>query len=124
MAQPTLGQQMPGEWHGHGDEADAVSAVLMVLRETDFTLSSPTLTQLFQGTVHEKTLAIAEADMLSWGESFDVSAEFAGLLNKFDEGRRRQEFQALQTKVAQGGLACLSETERNLYRQAGRGANG
>jgi len=124
IAQPALGQQVPGEWHGQGDEADAVSAVLMVLRETDFTLNSPTLTQLFQGTAHEKTLAMAEADMLNWGENFDVTAEFSGLLNKLDEGRRRQEFQALQTKVALGGLACLSETERDLYRQAGRGANG
>jgi hypothetical protein len=115
---------VPGEWHGQGDEADAVSAVLMVLRETDFTLNSPTLTQLFQGTAHEKTLAMAEADMLNWGENFDVTAEFSGLLNKLDEGRRRQEFQALQTKVALGGLACLSEMERDLYRQAGRGANG
>ncbi|MGA7749097.1 MAG: DNA primase [Gallionella sp.] len=124
IAQPELGQQVPGEWHGQGAEADAVSAVLVVLRETDFALSSPTLTQLFQGTAHEKTLAAAEADMLNWGESFDVSAEFSGLLNRLDEGRRRREFQALQTKVALGGLACLSETERDLYRQAGRGANG
>jgi DNA primase len=124
IAQPGLGQQVPGEWHGEGAEADAVSAVLMVLRETDFTLSSPTLTQLFQGTAHEKTLAMAEADMLNWGESFDVSAEFTGLLNRLDEGRRRQEFQVLQTKVSLGGLASLSETERDLYRQAGRGANG
>jgi DNA primase len=123
IAQPELGQQVPGEWHGQGTEADAVSAVLMVLRETDFNLSSPTLTQLFQGTAHEKALAMAEADMLNWGESFDVAAEFSGLLNRLDEARRRQEFQALQTKVALGGLACLSETERDLYRQVGRGAN-
>jgi len=124
IAQPGLGQQMPGEWNDQGADADAVLAVLMVLRETDFTLSSPTLAQLFQGTTHEKALAAAQADMLSWGEGFDVTAEFAGLLNRLDEGRRRQEFQALQTKVALGGLACLSETERDLYRQAGRGANG
>ena len=124
IAQPELGQQVPIEWHGQGAEADTISAVLMVLRETDFTLSSPTITQLFQGTAHEKTLAMAEADMLNWGESFDVRAEFSGLLNRLDEGRRRQEFQALQTKVALGGLACLSETERDLYRQAGRGTSG
>jgi hypothetical protein len=117
IAQPELGQQVPGEWHGQGAEADAVSAVLMVLRETDFTLSSPTLTQLFQGTAHEKTLAMAEADMLNWGESFDVSAEFAGLLSKLDEGQRRQSFQALQAKLAQGGLANLTDAERGQYLQ-------
>ena len=117
IAQPELGQQVPGEWHGQGAEADAVSAVLMVLRETDFTLSSPTLTQLFQGTAHEKTLAMAEADMLNWGENFDVSAEFAGLLSRLDEGQRRQRFQALQTKLAQVGLANLSDAERGQYLQ-------
>ena len=116
IAQPELGQQVPGEWHGQGAEADAVSAVLMVLRETDFTLSSPTLSQLFQGTTHEKTLATAEADMLNWGDGFDVAAEFAGLLNKFDEGQRRQSFQALQAK-AQGGPSSLSDEEREQYKQ-------
>ncbi|MGB9093895.1 MAG: DNA primase, partial [Gallionella sp.] len=59
IAQPILGQQMPGDWHEtaarheQGAEAEAVSAVLMVLRETDFALNSPTLAQLFQGTAHE-----------------------------------------------------------------------
>jgi DNA primase len=121
IAQPELGQQVPGEWHGQGAEADAVSAVLMVLRETDFTLSSPTLSQLFQGTTHEKTLATAEADMLNWGDGFDVAAEFAGLLNKLDEGRRRQSFQALQAK-AQGGLASMSDAEREQYKHLARPA--
>jgi DNA primase len=121
IAQPELGQQVPGEWHGQGAEADAVSAVLMVLRETDFTLSSPTLSQLFQGTTHEKTLATAEADMLNWGDGFDVAAEFAGLLNKLDEGQRRQSFQALQAK-AQGGLASMSDAEREQYKHLARPA--
>lgn len=117
IAQPELGQQVPDEWHGQGAEADAIAAVLMVLRETDFTLSSPTLAQLFQGTIHEKMLAAAQADMLNWGESFDVSAEFAGLLNKLDEGQRRKSFQALQVKLAQGGLANLTDAERGQYLQ-------
>ena len=121
IAQPELGQQVSGEWHGQGAEADAVSAVLMVLRETDFTLSSPTLSQLFQGTTHEKTLATAEADMLNWGDGFDVAAEFAGLLNKLDEGQRRQSFQALQAK-AQGGLASMSDAEREQYKHLARPA--
>ncbi|HSM99081.1 MAG TPA: DNA primase [Gallionella sp.] len=116
IAQPGLGQQLPGEWHDHGADAEAISAVLMVLRETDFTLSSPTLSQLFQGTIHEKTLATAEADMLNWGDGFDVAAEFAGLLNKLDEGQRRQSFQVLQAK-AQGGPAGLSDAEREQYKR-------
>ena len=117
IAQPELGQQIPGEWHDQGADAEAVLALLMILRETDFTLNSPTLTQLFQGTVHEKTLAAAQADMLDWGESFDVDAEFSGLISKFNEGQRRRQFLALQAKLAQGGLPNLTDPEREQYLQ-------
>jgi DNA primase len=88
-----------------------------VLREADYALSSPALTQLFQGTAHEKTLAAAEADMLHWGENFDVAAEFAGLISKLNEGERRQQFQTLQSKLAQGGLSNLTDPEREQYLQ-------
>ena len=112
IAQPALGQQLPNEWHGKSVEAEAVSALLMMLRETDFALNSPTITQLFQGTVHEKTLAAAEADMLNWGGDFDVTAEFTGLLSKFNEGQRRQQLQVLETK----GWSNLTDPEREQYR--------
>lgn len=112
IAQPELGKQMPEEWHDLGADAEAVLAVLMVLRETDFTLNGPMLTQLFQGTVHEKILAAAEADMLGWGENFDVAAEFFGLLGRFNEGQRRQQRQLLEAK----GLANLTASEREQYR--------
>lgn len=112
IAQPELGQQMPDQWHDLGADADAVLAVLMVLRETDFTLSSPTLTQLFQGTAHERILAAAQADMLGWGENFDVSAEFSGLISRFNEGQRRQQRQLLEAK----GLSNLTAPEREQYR--------
>lgn len=115
IAQPELGRQVSAEWHGEGAEAEAVTGVLSVLREADFALSSPALTQLFQGTAHEKTLAAAEADMLHWGESFDVAAEFAGLISKLNEGQRRQQFQVLQAKLAQGGLSSLTDPEREQY---------
>jgi DNA primase len=117
IAQPALGQQMPSDWNEQGAEAEAVLAVLMVLRETDFTLSSPALSQLFQGTSHEKMLAAAQADMLSWGERFDVGAEFSGLIGKFNENQRRQQFQNLQAKLAQGGLPNLTGPEREQYLQ-------
>jgi DNA primase len=123
IAQPILGQQMPGDWHEtiarheRGAEAEAVSAVLMVLRETDFALNSPTLAQLFQGTAHERTLAAAQADMLNWGDDFDVAAEFDGLISKFNEDQRRQQFLVLQTKLAQGGLPNLTDPEREQYLQ-------
>ena len=112
IAQPALGVQVPTGWHGEGKEAEAVKDVLSVLQETDFLLSSPALTQLFQGTVHEKILAAAEAEMLHWGENFDVAAEFSGLIGKLNEEKRRQQRQALEAK----GLSRLTDMEREQYR--------
>jgi hypothetical protein len=112
IAQPELGQQMPDQWEGQGADAETVLAVMMVLRETDYTLNGPMITQLFQGTVHEKTLAAAEADMLLWGDEFDVTAEFDGLIDRFNEGQRRQQRQLLEAK----GLSNLTTPEREQYR--------
>ncbi|MDP1941169.1 MAG: DNA primase, partial [Gallionella sp.] len=102
IAQPELGAQMPADWHEEGADAEAVVAVLSVLRDVGYTVSSPALMQMFEGATHARTLALAEADMLAWGETFDVAAEFAGLLTKLDDGQRRQQFQTLQGKSAQG----------------------
>ena len=113
IAQPELGMRVSVDWHGEGAEAEAVADVLSVLREAGFAMSGPALTQLFQGTVHEKVLATAAADMLHWGESFDVAAEFEGLLKMIHERQRRQSFQALQAKLAQGGN--LTDAERGQY---------
>jgi DNA primase len=115
LARPELGEQISVEWQGEGAEAEAVAAVLMVLREADFALNSPVLMQMFQGTSHGKTLAAAEADMLNWGENFDVAAEFAGLMSRLEEGRRRQLFQELQLKHAQGDVTSMTDAEREQY---------
>ena len=112
IAQPALGAQLSAGWRGDGAEAEAVADVLSVLREADFALSSPALTQLFQGTAHEKTLAAAQADMLSWGENFDVDGEFAGLVSKLLDGQRREQLRALEAK----GLPNLTDPERAQYR--------
>jgi DNA primase len=117
LAQPELGAQISAEWQGDaGSETEAVAAVLLVLREADYALNSPALMQIFQGTIHGKTLAAAEADMLNWGEDFDVAAEFSGLMSKLDESRRRQQFHELQAKLAQGGLSNMTDSEREQYR--------
>jgi len=115
IAQPALGAQIHAGWQGEGAEAEAVEALLYVLREAGFEVSGTALMQMFQGTAHEKILAAAEADMLNWGDSFDVAAEFAGLMSRLNEGQRRQQFQILQAKLAQGGLASLSDVEREQY---------
>ena len=115
IAKPKLGAQMPEGWHGEGAEAEAIESMLVALREVNFEISSPALAQLFQGTVHAKAIAQAEAEMLSWGDSFDVDAEFDGLIGRLADGQRRAQIQALQAKVAQGGLASLGNSEREQY---------
>lgn len=119
IARPELGVQIPEDWHGDSGsaEAEAVTAILEVLRENDFAISGPALMQMFQGTSHEKTLAAAEADMLHWGENFDVTAEFDGLLNGHSKAQRLHQFQILQAKLTQGGLSSLTDSEREQYRQ-------
>ncbi|MFZ5503087.1 MAG: DNA primase [Pseudomonadota bacterium] len=115
LAQPDLARQMPGDWHEEGVEAAAIADLLLILRETDCEISGAALTQMFQGTRHEKSIAAAETGMLAWSEAFDVSAEFAGLLGMMDENRRRADFAALQNKLANGGIAALTESERLRY---------
>lgn len=111
IAQPELGAQVHAEWQGEGAEAEAVGALLYALHEAGFGVSGAALMQMFHGTAHEKILAAAAADMLSWGENFDVAAEFAGLMDRFSEGRRRQQRQILEAK----GWSGLTDQEREQY---------
>lgn len=113
IARPELGRQIPEEWQGEGRESEAVCAILMLLREDDFALNGQTLAQLFQGTEHEKAFADAHADMLNWGEDFDVEAEFSGLLGRISGNQRRQQRQLLETK----GWENLTDSEREQYLQ-------
>ena len=115
IAKPELGKMMPADWRGEGADAEAIAAVLSALREADFAMSSPALMQMFEGTMHARALSQAETDMLDWGDSFDVDAEFSGLVSRLDEVKRREQFLALQGKSAQGGLSCLSPEEREQY---------
>ena len=116
LAQPELAAQISTEWQWEGPEAEAIADLLLVLREADYALSGPALTQMFQGTMHEKTLAAAQADMLNWGDNFDVAAEFSGLMSKHLDGRRREQFHALQEKLAQVDLSNMTDAEREQYR--------
>ncbi len=111
IAQPALGAQIPDGWQGEGAEAEAVAALLYVLREAGFEMNGAALMQMFQGTAHEKILAATEADMLNWGADFDVAAEFSGLMCRFDEEQRRQQRQMLDAK----GWHNLTDQEREQY---------
>ena len=127
LAKPELARQIPDTWQAEGMEAETAAALLVALREADFVVSSAVLTQLFQGTPHEKIVTTAQTEMLNWGETFDVEGEFTGLLSKLADTSRSRQFQDMQTilkaKVAQGGLVNLSETERAQYLQLIRPVN-
>ncbi len=115
LARPESGREMPDGWRDDGEDAEAVTAVLAALREADFAISTPALAQMFQGTIHARAIALAQAEMLAWGETFDVEGEFLGLLNKLSEGRRREQFQTMQRESAQGGPSGMSSNEREQY---------
>jgi DNA primase len=115
IAQPPLAKRIPADWQADGTDAEAVEALLAILRESDYEQSGAALTQLFQGTTYEKTLATAEAEMLEWGDQFDVAAEFDGLMEKLGEHERRNAFGQLQRKLELHGMSGLSDAEREQY---------
>ena len=82
LAKPELARELPVKWNVEGNDGATVTALVEYLREQDFAVSTASLIQQFQGTPHEAVLASAEADIMSWGEDFDVAAEFHGMLAK------------------------------------------
>ncbi len=117
LAKPELARDIPQAWHDSVAEDALLQALLAMLRENDFVVSSAVLTQMFQGTEHEKAITAAQTEMMSWGDQFDVDGEFSGLLNKFSEASRRERFARLQDKITQSGLSSLSKEEVDEYMQ-------
>jgi len=113
VAKPELAQELPVEWSVEGNDAATVAALVEFLREQDFNVSAAVMIQQFQGSSHETILAVAQADIMQWGEEFDVAAEFHGILAKQREEQCKQQLQALDAK----GLNILDEKERALYSQ-------
>jgi len=116
LAKPELARELPVDWAMEGNEAATVTALVEYLREQDFTVSTAAIIQQFQGSPHETMLASAQADIMQWGEDFDVSAEFDGMLAKQREEQCKQESQALLAKAG-GSVLGLNEQERERYRQ-------
>lgn len=111
LFKPELAKALPDGLQAEGD--DAATALAAYLQECDHAPSTAAIIQRFQGTSYEAALAAAEADIMEWGEGFDVEAEFYGLLEKQREASRKQQLQALQAK----GLKGMDAQELALYRQ-------
>jgi len=87
------------------------------LRLQEGETSSAALIQYFQGTAHEALLAAEQAEIMQWGESFDVTAEFKDILSKLREDARKQKLHELTLKMAGSDVKALTAQERTLYLQ-------
>jgi DNA primase len=115
LKKPELVHELPVDWSMDGGEAATVTALVEYLREQDFTVSTAGITQQFKGTSHEAALKSAGADIMPWGEDFDVAAEFHGILGKLDENQRKYQLQAMHARMQGTGMKELDEQERELY---------
>ena len=87
------------------------------LRGQDEEVSTALMIQHFQGSPHEPVLSAAEADVLQWGEEFDIEAEVQGVLAKLREDERKRQWQEVETKFLRVGLKGLDPQELARYRQ-------
>ena len=122
LAKPELVHELPAELQAK--ENDAVLAALAeYLRACDYVALTRDIVQQFQGTPHEEALKGAAADVMQWGEEFDVAAEFHGMLAKLREEQRKQQLQDLHIKAG-SSVQGLNEQERERYRQLQRNRRG
>jgi DNA primase len=115
IAQPNLAGQMQEAWVGEGLEAEAIAALLPVLRETDFTMSSAVLMQYFQGSAYEKLLAVEQVGVMEWGESFEVENYFLDALKKLQSNKEPQQRQELESRLGNKSVQEMSAAEREEY---------
>jgi DNA primase len=117
LFKPDLARQVPADIVTEGVDAEAITALAAWLVPQEGEVSSAALIQYFQGTEHEELLSREQAEIMQWGETFDVVAEFEGVLVKLREEDRKQKLQLLNAKIAGADLRALSEPERELYLQ-------
>jgi DNA primase len=115
LFQPNLARDIPTDWHSEGDEAAAILALADYLRGQPADTSTAALIQAFQGTRYEALFTAAQADILQWGEAFDVVNEFQDVLLKLRDDTRKQQLHALHHKMQHGGLQALNEQDRADY---------
>ncbi|HQS57043.1 MAG: DNA primase [Gallionellales bacterium 35-53-114] len=117
LFKPDLIRELPQEIADEGADSEAIEALSAWLLAQDGEVSSAVLIQSFQGTAHEPLFAAEQAEIMQWGETFDVDAEFQGVLAKLREETRKRKFEALNARIAGKELKALTEQERLLYSQ-------
>ena len=89
LYKPDLARELPEEIANEGADAEAIAALSAWILTHEGEMSSAALIQYFQGTMHEALLAAEQAEIMQWGEAFDVAAEFQGVLAKLREESRK-----------------------------------
>ena len=118
LFQPDLAREVPESGVTvEAEEAATITALSEWARTQEGAISSAAMIQNFQGTVHESLLAAEQAEILQWGEAFDVVAEFQDVLTRLRNEQRKQQLQALHVKMHGTGVRGLDEQERLLYLQ-------
>ncbi len=117
LFQPDLARELPEHWMPVGAEAAAIIALAEWSRMQDGAVSSAAMIQNFQGTTHESLLAVEQAEIMQWGETFNVVAEFQDVLTRLRNEQRKQQLQVLHAKMHGTGMKGLDEKERSLYLQ-------
>ncbi|MDP3496376.1 MAG: DNA primase [Candidatus Nitrotoga sp. CP45] len=117
LFQPDLARELPENWMPVGAEAAAITALIEWSRMQEGAISSSAMIQNFQGTTHESLLAAELAEIMQWGETFNVVAEFQDVLTRLRNEQRKQQLQALHVKMHDTGMKGLNEQERSLYLQ-------
>lgn len=115
LYQPDLAKELPEDVIAGGAESETILALTGWLKSQQGQVGSAVLIQHFQGTRYEGVLAAEQAEIMQWGETFDVTAEFQGILSKLREENRKKKFEELNAKIAGKELKALTEQERILY---------
>jgi len=117
LFKPDLAKLLPQDFVTEGAEAEVITDLSAWLLTQDGEVSSAAVIQYFHGSMHDALLATEQAEIMQWGEVFDVDAEFHGVLAKLREESRKKKLQELNAKMAGADLKALSEQERVLYLQ-------
>ena len=114
---PNLARELPEDLVIEGVETESISAICKLLVSDEGEVTGAALIQYFQGTTHESILASEQAEIMQWGDNFDVAAEFQGVLIKLRDENRKQQLNALNAKMYGADFKVLSEQEREQYLQ-------
>jgi len=117
LFKPDLAKELPEDIDVEGGDAEAIAALIDWLSMQAGEVSSAAVIQYFQGTIHEALLSAEQAEIMQWGETFDVDAEFLGVLEKLRKESSKKKLHELTLKMSGTDLKVLSEEDRLLYLQ-------